>query len=1495
MSHQDNEQQPSTGPASAPDNDAETHPASVPPLELRAENCPIVGVGASAGGLEALTGLLQAMPNDSGLAIVIVHHADPHHESLMAELLSKHTAMPVAFARHGTIVEPNHVYVIPPNCFLALADRELRLSPPETGHGVRLPIDFFLRSLAAANQERAIAVILSGTGSDGTLGITAVKENGGMVMVQDPAEAGQDGMPRSAIATRLVDHVLRVADMPTRLTEYIRHSYVTNSMPAPLLGDRARTALTDIIAVLKTSSSINFESYKEGTLLRRIERRMGLRHMEDAGQYLAYLRDHPEEIEQLHKDLLISVTSFFRDPAAFEDLAENILPDLVRRHSADQPLRAWVAGCATGEEAYSVAMLLIEKISTLRKDLKLQIFASDIDDEALETARDGRYPDAIEADVSLTRLKRFFIKEDHTYRVTPALRETIIFARQNLLSDPPFSKLDLITCRNVLIYLNPAPQDRIISIFHFALNEGGALMLGISENVGARTDQFRPLSGKNRIFKSIGRHHHGRIDYPVSSVPVAAQAGVASFARQPRPAVGWSDLSQKALLEHYAPAGVLVNENFEVLYIHGATDRYLRMPPGEPRHALLALVREGLGSELGAALREVRQRGETTVRNATARRDNQNFPVTITVHPVESEHAPLLLVTFADRPPPTVEPSLGVSAADQTALHLLEQELKSTRQDLQNTITDLERSNEELKAVNEEAMSMNEEFQSTNEELETSKEELQSLNEELTSLNAQLQHKIEEERVISDDLGNFLVSSDIAALFLDRHFNIRRFTRPATRLFNLIASDVGRPFRDISGGLEDPDLLKDIESVLADLVPREREVKGKVSNWFIRRILPYRTQDNKIDGVVVIFTDVSKLKNAEMEAHNARTFAENIIDTVHESLIVLDHELRVRSASASFYKSFQTEPKDTLGRLVFDLNDRQWDIPKLREILLRVIPDSVPVVDFEVEHHFSRLGHRIMLLNARRISESNGAPEFCLLTIEDVTSQRHAEQALLERETYLQGVLATAPDGVVTIDQSGIVKTFSAAAERLFGIAAAEIVGHNVSLLMPEPHRGAHDGYLARYLETGEAGIIGRGREVAGLRKDGTEVPLRLSVAEMKLHDRREFVGILHDLTEEKQQIEERLRAQKMEALGQLAGGVAHDFNNLLTIIVGNIEQMQIGAREGDNFRQLVDQSLNAAERGGRLTKQLLGFARRGQLEPTVLRLNERVDSMIEMLHRTIGEAIVLKARTAPDLWYTQVDPSEVDNVLLNLVLNARDAMPSGGAITIETANDVLGAGETSTDLTPGEYVRLSVTDTGVGMTPKILSRATEPFFTTKPPGKGTGLGLAGAYGFARQSGGKLSIASKVGKGTTVSLFLPRVSEKSTSPAPSTDLPLTPLGNGELILVVDDDPEVREVTLRRLESLGYAVIEAADGPQAIKRCADESIALAFVDIIMPGGMTGYDVAAALRKAKPGIKVLLTTGYDGTARERRPGKNLKVLEKPYTRAELARAVADALAR
>ena len=1456
---------------------------------------PVVGLGASAGGLQAYSAFLDAAPANCGAAFVLVHHVDPDHKSLMADLLAKHTKMPVVLAEDQTSVQPNHVYVIPPNKYLEIKKGVLHLSEPVDRRGTRLPIDLFLRSLAKDIGQNAIAVILSGTGSDGSASIREIKEHGGIVLVQDPAEALHDGMPRSAIITGAADHVVTVAQMPDIITNYVRHPFVQNGRAKKALGENARSSLDQIIGVLKAHSPINFDFYKDGTLLRRIERRMALRHMENSGDYLALLKDSAEEARSLGTDLLISVTSFFRDKDAFEHLEKNVLEGLVKSHDAGHPVRIWVAGCATGEEAYSLAMLVIEKISTLRKDVKLQLFASDVDERALTIARNGVYPDSIAEDVSAARLKRFFTKEDHSYRVTPELRDTVVFANQNILADPPFSKLDLISCRNLMIYLTPDAQERVIQMFHFALNDGGTLFLGMSETTGNHDALFEPVSKKHRIYKRVGHARRRAFDFPI----VQRRYSTADLvpARSSFQAAGnkLAELSQSILVEHYAPAAVLINAQSECLYFAGPTDKYLRVPSGESSRDLLAMARQGLRARLSSAIRTARVDETTASETATITRGNERIGVTVRVHPVTLDETKLYLVTFEDQPvtPTVLAPDEPTSEVNRQ----LEQELEKTRADLTTTIRDYELSTEELKAVNEEAMSMNEEFQSANEELETSKEELQSLNEELTTLNAQLQQKIDDERRISDDLNNLLSSSGIATLFLDIDFKIRRFT-PATRdLFNLISKDIGRPFSDITGKVKDPDILKDAEKVLETLVSDEREVESNDGRWFVRRILPYRTQSGKIDGVAVTFAEVSELKSLQRDTATAREFAESIIGTVREPMLVLDARLNILSVSRSFSRIFATDAADVIGKNLFIIQNKQWDVPKLRQLMESILPEQRTVEAFDLTLDVGNLGRRDMVLNARRIVDGPADQANILLAVEDVTDKKSAQQTIQDREARLSAILDAAPEAILTIDEHGIVGTFSPGAEEIFGYTANEVVGQNVNMLMPEPDRSRHDGYLEHYIKTGEKKIIGTGREMDAGRKDGSRVPIRLTVSELQLDGARHFLGIMLDLTNDRKRQAELQRAQKMEAVGQLTGGLAHDFNNLLTVVIGNLELLEM--RTDDiKLHELINEALEASNLGAALTSQLLAFSKSQSLAPESVALNDLVERMLPILERTLDEQINIETRLAGDLHSTLADPGQIESAILNLAINARDAMPDGGTLTLETRNVTLDAdyAATQVDVKPGSYVCLSVTDTGVGMSPQTQLRAFEPFFTTKGLGAGSGLGLSMVYGFAKQSGGHVVIYSEVGQGTTVNLFLPVAGPGLGDGKVAPPEKVSKAGN-ETILVVEDDPKVLRLTVTRLEELGYQVITATSGPKAmdvLKR--EKDIDLVLSDVVMPGGMTGFDVADQALALRPDLKILLVTGYAKGVEPRDEAHaeaGHRILRKPYGMKELAGTLRELL--
>ena len=1456
---------------------------------------PVVGLGASAGGLQAYSAFLDAAPSDTGAALVLVHHVDPDHKSLMADLLANHTAMPVVLAVDQTPVQANHVYVIPPNSYLEIKNGVLHLSEPTDRRGTRLPIDLFLRSLAKDLGQNAIAVILSGTGSDGSAAIREIKEQGGIVLVQDPSEASHDGMPRSAIATGAADHVVAVAEMPDIITNYVRHPFVQNGKAKKVLGENAKGSLDQIIAVLKAHSPINFDLYKDGTLLRRIERRMALRHMENSGDYLALLKDSAEEAQNLCADLLISVTSFFRDPDAFDYLEKTVLDELVKSHDAGHPVRIWVPGCATGEEVYSLAMLVIEKISTLRKDVKLQVFASDVDERALTVARNGVYPDSISEDVSPARLKRFFTKEDHSYRVTPELRDAVVFANQNILADAPFSKLDLISCRNLMIYLTPDAQERIMQMFHFALNDGGALFLGMSETTGNHDSLFEPLSKKYRVYKRVGTTRSRAFDFPIAQRRYANAGLVPTRSQYQAAGNKLAELSQSLLVQHYAPAAVLINAQSEALYLEGATDKYLRVPSGETSRDLLAMARQGLRARLSRAIRTARTQEAMAKERATITHGGDRVGVTIQVHPVSLDEAELLLVTFADEPVTAVVPASDEPNAEVN--RQLEQELETTRADLRTTIRDYELSTEELKAVNEEAMSMNEEFQSTNEELETSKEELQSLNEELTTLNTQLQQKVEDERRLSDDLNNLLSSSGIATLFLDSEFKIMRFT-PATReLFNLISKDIGRSFSDITSRVKDPELLKDAEDVLETLVSVECEVEGDDGRWFVRRILPYRTQSGVIDGVAVTFSEVSELKALQSETATAREFAESVISTVREPMLVLDATFKILSASRSFSRIFATAAVDVIGKNLFSIQNRQWDVPQLRQLMETVLPEQTTVEAFDLTLDAGDLGPRDMVLNARRIVGRPEGEESILLAVEDVTDKNSAQQAILDREARLSAILDAAPEAILTIDEHGIVGTFSPGAEEIFGYKAEEVLGQNVNMLMPEPDRSRHDGYLEHYIKTGEKKIIGVGREMDAGRKDGSRVPIRLTVSELELDRARHFLGIIHDLTMDKKRQAELQRAQKMEAVGQLTGGLAHDFNNLLTVVIGNLELLEMRTYD-TKLHELINEALEASNLGAALTSQLLSFSRSQSLAPEHVALNDLVKTMLPILERTLDEQISIETSLADNLRATLADPGQIESAILNLAINARDAMPDGGKLIVETRNVALDAdyAAAQADVTPGDYVCLSVTDTGVGMTPQTQSQVFEPFFTTKGPGAGSGLGLSMVYGFAKQSGGHVVIYSEVGQGTTVNLFLPTVAEAEAGEE-SAKLANISGSVGETILVVEDDPKVLRLTVTRLEELGYQVVAATNGPKAmgiLKR--QDDIDLVLSDVVMPGGMTGFDVADQALALRPDLKILLATGYAKGVEPRDPESaktDHRILRKPYGMKELARTLRELL--
>jgi two-component system, chemotaxis family, CheB/CheR fusion protein len=853
---------------------------------------------------------MEHLPAGNGMAFILIQHLDPTHESMMVDLLVGRTSMTVRQATDGMWVEPNHLYVIPPATYLSLANGALRLSRPQVSHGARLPFDFLLHSLAKECGSRAVCVILSGTGADGSLGVRSIKERGGLAIAQDPEEARYDGMPRNAIMTGAVDFVRPIAKIPEVILKYAQWKDPVEVDNESLQEEASPGRLTEIIDLLRRKTSHDFTLYKEGTLRRRIERRMALVSIRanEMDRYLKMLRSDAAELDLLANDLLINVTSFFRDPKVFKLLANEIVPDLIAKLPPDQSLRIWIAGCSTGEEAYSLAMIFNEQIARGRHQVKLQIFASDVDADAIAIARDGLYSKSIASDVSPARLARFFSKDEHGYRVSPELRAMVIFTVQDLLADPPFSRLDMITCRNLLIYLGAEAQEKVISVFHFALREGGLLLLGSAETIGSLGGPFETIYKQERLYRHTGLSGPGDVSFPMSTADGVRLPMRTALAQAPARQIGLADLCRRLVMESYAPAAVLINRKRECLFSLGPIDRYLKVAPGHPVHDLLAMARDGLRTKLRSVIHQAFEKNAPIA--IFGGRMNHNGRVrefNIAAHPVLHEGDNLLLLCFIDDPIDEKKAARKTESKELPHIAELEQELAVTQMELQGAIRNLEISGEEQRAINEEALSVNEEYQSANEELLTSKEELQSLNEELTALNYQLQETLEMQRATSDDLQNVLYSTDVATLFLDVNLKIRFFTPATKALFNIIPTDIGRPLADLNSLTVDHSLSEDARTVLGKLVPIDREIETPSGVWFIRRIMPYRTHAGKVEGVVVTFANITDVKNIAKALEESKQKADSANAAKSRFLAVASHDLRQPLQTLSLLQGLLTK------------------------------------------------------------------------------------------------------------------------------------------------------------------------------------------------------------------------------------------------------------------------------------------------------------------------------------------------------------------------------------------------------------------------------------------------------------------------------------------------------------------------------------------------------------------------------------------------------------
>ena len=1060
---------PSPNLSQPPDDASNVVALDAPPVGApRPRSFPIVGIGASAGGLAAFEAFFSNLPSnsESGMAFVLVQHLDPGHKSLLTELIQRYTHMRVQEATEGMTVEPNCTYIIPPNKDMALLRGQLHLIEPAMPRGMRLPIDYLFRSLAQDREELAICIVLTGTGTDGTLGLRAIKDAGGMTMVQTPESADYDGMPRSAILTGLADYILPPKDMPAQLNTYVQHAFGKYPWPAAPSPDVANW-IHRILILLRSHSGHDFTLYKQSTITRRITRRMVLNQIERIDLYEQFLRKNPAEMDALFRELLIGVTGFFRDPEAFEALQKHIIAALFPAQDSGAMVRVWVPGCSTGEEAYSIAILLQEQADRLRRSCSIQVFATDIDHQAIEKARAGVYPTSIAADVSSERLTRFFIQEDDFYRVKKSIRDLVVFAKQDVIKDPPFSKLDLLSCRNLLIYMDQDLQKKILPLFYYALQPDGFLFLGSSESIGEFTNLFDPLDRKWKLYRRKEGVSYNAIANLVFSHH-STEVLPTSARDEPREKkINLRDLTEKALLKDYAPSSVLVNASGEILFVHGRSGKYLELPAGEINTNITRSAREGLRVELTTALRKVQMHGEPARYERLPVKTNESIQeVNLVVRPASLPFSEtgLILVIFEDALPlPSTEPANSPNSDNLRTdkdhhIVALERELIAKEEYLQTTIEELETTNEELKSTNEELQSTNEELQSTNEELDTSKEELQSINEELVTVNTELQQKIDSLSNSNNDMSNLLTGTGVGTVFIDAHLCIQRFTPAATRIINLIQTDIGRPLGHIVSNLQNYNrLVEDTQAVLETLISRETDVQTKSGLWYLMRILPYRTLENVIEGAVITFVEINEQKRLQERLQINEDRLKSVLENVDGVIWAIDAHYRLILASSAFH----ADQRQIYGRIIQEGETGlpEWmpqeQIKRWKACYTRALQGE----SFQDEAIFQSLEgqplYREISFTPIRVQDGRVTGVVCIER--DITDRKRQQEA----DHRLATLLRDADDAILAYDLAGRILAWSPAAERLYGWSEAEALTMNIHALTPEDQRpavGAHGG-----------------------------------------------------------------------------------------------------------------------------------------------------------------------------------------------------------------------------------------------------------------------------------------------------------------------------------------------------------------------------------------------------------------------------------------------------
>ena len=1134
-----------------------TRPKVSPNIRIRArkpglsEPLTIVAVGASAGGLEAFNQLLHALPDNTGMAFVFIQHLDPAHRSLLSELLGKRAKMPVVEAKHGTTVEANHVYVIPPNVNMGILRQRLQLTPRAAGPALHTPIDFFMQSLAEARNSRSIGVVLSGTASDGTRGLAAIKAEGGITFAQEEKSAKYSGMPRSAIASGFVDFVLppgKIGRELVRISGHLSLSGDREPTPPTKVAKRKTSdeSFDQIHALLRKIGGINFSKYKPGTIQRRTLRRMAIHKIEHVSDYAKYLEKHPEQTEQLCQDLLIPVTKFFRDPHVFRALKAKVFPAIAKDKTNKGTIRIWAPGCSTGEETYSLAILLLEYLGDKAPHFQIQLFGTDVNQRGVEKARAGIYPEAISQEVSSERLRRFFTKIEGGYRVSKSIRDLCVFAKQNLAEDPPFSQMNLVVCRNMLIYLGTELQKTVMPILHYALRPSGFLLLGNAESVEAFPDLFASVDKKHKIYKK--KLVKGRPYYDFSAKHYPREKAIASLPNEPGGVsldIDRQGEADRMVLKKYAPASVVIGENMEVLQFRGDIGRYVELTSERATLNLLKLARKEFVAELRIALDQA-QKNHSAAQRKSVEFQHNGLPqfVNISVEPLRgTAKTRQYLIVFETAVPSSLPVSRtggklrGLSPATKEEIASLRRKLATSEGHFRSLLESKEADDETYQSANEEILSANEELQSTNEELETSQEELQSVNEELNTVNDELQHRNTDLDRVNSDLKNVLSSTSLPVVMVDRELRIRRLTPASAKIFKMLPSDIGRPIGDIRSDIDVPNLDALIGEVIDTLTPKEWAVQDKQEHWYSMQIRPYRTTNDQIDGAVVVLSDIHEAKQLSERLRKSKDFMEDTLETLREPLLVLGADLKVQYANRSFLNNFAVSSEQTRGQFLFDLGNGQWEIPQLRAALTEVVSAGAALLDFEVEHDFPGLGLKTMLLNARRIEDGHGDAPLMVLAIDDITERKRVENALRESEEMYRSLFGAIPVAVFVCDRNGTIQGYNPRAVELWGREPERGVERHcgsVKLWLPDGSVLPHElSPLAEVLRSGESVF---NVEIFIERPDGSRLPVLVNFAALKDAHGRVTGGVTSfiDITERKQAEKEvRAAAERFRFLAE--------------------------------------------------------------------------------------------------------------------------------------------------------------------------------------------------------------------------------------------------------------------------------------------------------------------------------------------------------------------------